>query len=203
MNEFDLGKSKTNTFGPRVFRCLSDFVHTHYLVFWLYTKMYSESTSSCMVTWPHPLQLKLTSISGTQTCNGPDWPAEQNNQIEPFVSPLKLFGELFSKKHYKRPPLLQSNGKRVWKEFCSYAGFPVHCALACQILNLEIFTAGQLPEYILQPQAKWNGTKTYFLSTYLTSLKVLNQLAFVLNKVMLPRRAGTFKEYLHNWIFLS
>ena len=66
-----------------------------------------------MATRPNPLQPKLTSISETQTCNGPDWPAEQNNQIEPFVSPLKLFGELFSKKHYKRPPLLQSNGKRV------------------------------------------------------------------------------------------
>ena len=115
MNEFDLGKrpdwAKQTLSTPLIF-CpypLFGVLTMHKNVFWKYIVMMATGR-------PHPLQLKLTKISETQTCNGPDWPGGQNKLVELFIFSIKIsWRKQILKKLIKWPLLFQSNRKRVWK----------------------------------------------------------------------------------------
>ena len=165
MKEFGLGKrpdwpGKQN----KSFRHLSAFVYAQGLVFWLCTRIYSEGISWYLPWW-HPGLILFNpnwhQSQGPKPATGLIGLVGKTARLSLLFSPLKLFGG-FLKKHDKRPLLLQSNGKRVWKGFCSNASFPVHCALACQILNLEIFTAGQTSRVYFATSSKMKWHKNIF-----------------------------------------
>ena len=112
MNEFDLARDLIAQ--NKHFRRLSYFVHTHYLVFWLCTKMYSESISSWwlpgLILFNSNWQKSQRPKPATGLIGG------QNKLVELFIFSIKTsWRKQILKKFIKWPLLFQSNRKRVWK----------------------------------------------------------------------------------------
>ena len=113
VNEFDLARDLIAQ--NKHFRRLSYFVHTHYLVFWLCTKMYSESISSWWLPGLILFNSNWQKSQRPKPATGLIGPVGKTNWLNLLFSPLKLVGEKILKKMIKRPLLFQSNRKRVWK----------------------------------------------------------------------------------------
>ena len=146
--------------------------------------------STMMATRPNPLQPKLTSISGTQTCNGPDWPGGQNNQVEPFVFSFEIIWRIF-KKTRQKTPVVAKQRKTCLKRILFKCKFS--STLCVGLSNIEfrnIYCRPNFQSIFCNLKQNEMAQKHIFCQHILLHLKVLNQLAFVLNKVMLPRRAG-------------
>ena len=103
--------SKTNPFGafqPLFMPTIWCFDYAQEFILKIYHDISYIMIYTMMATRPNPLQPKLTSISETQTCNGPDWPGGQNNQDEPFVFSFEIiWRQNFPKNMIKKPLLFQ------------------------------------------------------------------------------------------------
>ena len=140
---------------------------------------------------PHPLQLKLTKISETQTCNGPDCPGGQNKLVEPFIFSIKISCRKNSKKDDKKTFVVSKQQKTCLKIILFKCRFS--STLCVGLSNIEfrnIYCRPNFQSIFCNLKQNEMAQKHIFCQHILLHLKVLNQLAFVLNKVMLPRRAG-------------
>ena len=173
------------------FRRLSYFVHTHYLVIWLCTEMYSESISSWWLPGLILFNSNWQKSQRPKPATGLIGPMGKSNWLNLLFSPLKLVGEKNSKKDDKKTFVVSKQQKTCLKIILFKCRFS--STLCVGLSNIEfrnIYCRPNFQSIFCNLKQNEMAQKHIFCQHILLHLKVLNQLAFVLNKVMLPRRAG-------------
>ena len=113
MNEFGLTRDLIAQ--NKHFRRLSYFVHTHYLVIWLCTEMYSESISSWWLPGLILFNSNWQKSQRPKPATGLIGPMGKSNWLNLLFSPLKLVGEKNSKKDDKKTFVVSKQQKTCLK----------------------------------------------------------------------------------------